>query len=141
MSEEDNLQEIVGQMKIIEAYLNDLASKEATITRLIEEGRAAVDAIRNVSGSGNVEALMPIGIGIYMQGSVAPSSKLLVSIGSGVAVEKSREDAINYVEARMKELETALRTMFAQKQELSMKMEEVRAEANKIMRSMQKKSG
>jgi len=141
MSEEENLQALVSQMKLIEAYLNDLISKETTVSRLIEEGRFAIDAIRNMSGTDNVQALMPIGIGVYMQSSVASVDKLLVSIGSGVAIEKSKDDAINYIESRIKELEVALRNISSQKQDLAMKMEEARAEANTTVQKLQKKSG
>jgi len=141
MSEEENLQALVSQMKLIEAYLNDLISKETTVSRLIEEGRFAIDAIRNMSGTDNVQALMPIGIGVYMQSSVASVDKLLVSIGSGVAIEKSKDDAINYIESRIKELEVALRNISSQKQDLAMKMEETRAEANTTVQKLQKKSG
>jgi prefoldin alpha subunit len=141
MSEEEKLQVLVTQMKMIESYLNDILSREATVGRLIEEGRSAIDAIRNMSGTDDVQALMPIGIGVYMQASVVPVGKLLLSIGSGVAVEKSRDDAINYIESRIKELEVALRSMSSQKQDLAMKMEQARAEANVMIQKMHKKSG
>jgi len=141
MSEEEKLQALVAQMKVIEAYLNDILSKEATVSRLIEDGRFAIDAIRNMSGTDNVQTLMPIGIGVYMQASVAPVDKLLVSVGSGVAIEKRRDDAINYIESRIKELEVALRSMFSQKQDLAMKMEQTRAEVNSMAQKLQKKSG
>ncbi len=141
MSEEEKLQALVGQMKVIEAYMNDILVREATVTRLMEEGRFAIDAIRNMSGMDDVQTLMPIGIGIYMQASVAPADKLLVSVGSGVAMEKSKDDAINYIESRIKELEVALRSMLSQKQDLEMKMEQTRAVVNTIMQALQKKSG
>lgn len=139
--EEEKLQSLVAQMKIIETYLNDAISKEAAISRLIEEGRSAIDAIRNMSGNHNVQTLMPIGIGVYVQASVAPPDKLLVSVGSGVAIEKGKDDAVNYIESKIKELETVLRSIFSQKQDLAMKMENTRAEVNALMQSIQKKSG
>ena len=141
MSEEEKLQALVGQMKMIEAYLNDILSKEAAVSRLIEEGRSTIDAIRSLSGTDHVQTLMPIGIGVYMQASVAAVGKLLVSVGSGIAIEKSKDDAIAYIETRIKELETALRSMFSQKQDLEMKMEQTRAEVNAMVQKIQRKSG
>ena len=141
MSEEEKLQALVGQMNVIEAYLNDISSKEAAVGRLMEEGRSAIDAIRNVSGNDQAQTLMPIGIGVYMSASVTSGDKLLISIGSRVAVEKSREDAISYVESRVKELEVALRSMFAQKQELESRMEQTRAEVNALAQKLRSKSG
>ncbi|MFQ5969332.1 MAG: prefoldin subunit alpha [Nitrososphaerales archaeon] len=141
MSEEEKLQALVAEMKMIEAYLNDIFSREATISRLIEEGRLAIDAIKNISGSDQVQTLMPIGIGVYMQAYVTPVDKLLLSVGSGVAIEKSKDDAVNYIESRTQELEVALRTMVSQKQELATKMEQTKAQINAIMQKFQQKSG
>lgn len=138
MSGEEKLQTLVAQMKMIEAYLNDIATRETTIARLIEEGRSAVDAIRSMSGKDNVQTLVPVGIGVYMQASVTPPDKLLLSVGSGVAIEKSRDDVINYIETRMREMEAALHSIFSQKQGLEMKMEQTRAEVNTLIQSMQK---
>jgi prefoldin alpha subunit len=141
MSDEEKLQALIGQMNVIEAYVNDISSKEAAVGRLMEEGRSAIDAIRNVSNTDQAQTLMPIGIGVYIRAAVAPNDKLLISIGSGVAVEKSREDAINYVESKVKELEVALRSMFSQKQELESRMEQTRAEANALAQKLRSKSG
>ncbi len=138
MSEQEKLQALVAQMKMIEAYLNDVMTREATITRLLEDGRSAVDAIRNISGTGDVQTLMPIGIGVFMHAAVAPADKLLLSVGSGVAIEKSRDDVVAFIENRMREMEAALRTVFSQKHELEMKMEQSRAEVNALLQQMQK---
>ncbi len=141
MSEEEKLQTLVSQIKLLEAYIDDMQSRESTVVRMIEEGRFAIDAMMTLSGADDVQTLMPIGIGVYMQASVAPSGKLLISIGSGIAIEKSKDDAINYIESRVKELEVALRTLLSQKQDLAMKMEQTKAEVNAVYQGLQKKSG
>jgi prefoldin alpha subunit len=141
MSEEEKLQALIGQMNVIEAYLNDIGSKEAAVGRLMEEGRSAIDAIRNFSSTDRSQTFMPVGIGVYVQASVASGDKLLISIGSGVAIEKTKEDAISYVESKVKELEVALRSMFSQKQELEARMEQTRAEVNALAQKLRSKSG
>lgn len=136
MSGEEKLQALVAQMKMIEAYLGDIAEREVTIAKLIEDGKLAVDAIRNISGSENVQILMPLGIGVYAPASVAPAEKLVVNVGADVALEKTRDDAINYIESRVGELEAALRSIFSQKQDLQVKMEQSRAEVNALLQGM-----
>ncbi len=140
MSEEEKIQALVSQMKLYEAYLNDIASRENTVARLMEEGRLAIEAIKNISGQDAVQTLMPIGIGIYMQTSTSSNNKLLINIGAGVAIEKSKDDAVTYVESRLKEMEVALRSMMSQKQELATRMEQTRAEVNTILQKIQKSS-
>ena len=138
MSEEEKMQALVGQMKLYEAYLNDIDTRESSVARLMEEARLAIEAIKSISGQEPAQTLMPIGIGVYMQTSTSPSNKLLISIGSGVAIEKSKDDAVAYIESRLKELEVALRSMLSQKQEIAARMEQMRTEANAVLQKMQK---
>ena len=138
MSEEEKMQALVGQMKLYEAYLNDIDTRESTVARLMEEARQAIEAIQSISGQEPAQTLMPIGIGVYMQTATSPNNKLLISIGSGVAIEKSKDDAVAYIESRLKELEVALRSMLSQKQEIAARMEQMRTEANTVLQKMQK---
>jgi len=138
MSEEEKMQAIMSQMKLYEAYLNDILARENTITRLREEGRLAIEAIKDISGQEVVQTLMPIGIGVFMQTSASSSNKLLISIGAGVAVEKSKDDAVAYIESRLKEMEVAVRSMMSQKQEIVTRMEQMRAELNAMLQKMQR---
>ncbi|MFQ5941437.1 MAG: prefoldin subunit alpha [Nitrososphaerales archaeon] len=138
MSGEERIQQLVSQMKVYEAYLNDILARENTVVRLMEEGRLAIEAIRNISGQEPMQTLMPVGLGIYMHTSVSADNKLLINIGAGVAIEKRKDDVVTFVESRLKEMEVALRSMTAQKQELAAKMEQTRAEVNTILQKIQK---
>ena len=137
MSEEEKLQALVTQMKMYESYLSDILARENSITRLMEEGRLGIEAIKNISEEEQLELLMPIGMGIYVQTLSSPNKKLLVNIGAGVAIEKSKNEAVTYVETRLKEVEGALRSMIVQKQEITTKMEQTRNEVNSILKKTQ----
>src|ERR671939_890934 len=100
---DQKINEMVQQSRILEAYMNDTITRQATVTRLIEEARLASSAIQNVTGESEVESLMPVGIGVYIRALVPPVTKLLVNVGAGVTIEKNKEDAINYIESRIKE--------------------------------------
>jgi prefoldin alpha subunit len=52
-------------------------------------------------------------------------------------VEKSRNDALNYVEARIKEYEVAARQLEAQRQEMESRMEQMQAQINQMLRAAQ----
>ena len=137
MSEEEKLQALVTQMKMYESYLSDILARENSITRLMEEGRLGIEAIKNISEEEPLEMLMPIGMGIYVQTLSSPNKKLLVNIGAGVAIEKSKNEAVTYVETRLKEVEGAFRSMIVQKQEITTKMEQTRNEVNSILKKIQ----
>ena len=138
---EQRINEMVQQSRVLEAYMNDIMTRQVTVTKLMEEARMASTSIQGISQDSEVESLMPIGIGVYVKTSVPPVKKLVVTLGAGVALEKSREDALNYVEARIKEYEVAARQLEAQRQEIAMRMEQMQAHINQMIRAAQMQQG
>ena len=124
---EQKINEMVEQSRILEAYMNDIINREATVTRLVGEARLSSTAIQNIVDENVVEALTPVGIGVYIKTIVPPIKRLLINVGAGVTVEKTREDAINYVEAKIKEFDLALRQLLSQKQQIAVRMEQIQA--------------
>lgn len=134
---EQRINEMVQQSRMFEAYMNDVMTRQVTVNRLMEEARLASTTIQNITSESEVESLMPMGIGVYVKTLVPPIKKLLVNLGAGVAVEKSREDALNYVESRIKEYEVAARQLEAQRQELAMRMDQLQSQINQMIRAAQ----
>jgi prefoldin alpha subunit len=130
---EQKINEMVQQSRILEAYMNETITRQATFTRLIEEARLSSSAIQSITGESEVESLVPVGIGVYIRASLPPVKKLLVNVGAGVTIEKSREDTINYVESRIKEFEIALGQLANQKQQLEMRMEQIQGQVNQML--------
>jgi prefoldin alpha subunit len=134
---EQRINEMVQQSRVLEAYMNDIMTRQVTVTRLMEEARLASTTIQNFPSESEVESLMPIGIGVYVKTNVPPTKKLLVNLGASVVVEKNRNDALNYVEARIKEYEVAARQLEAQRQDMETRMEQMQAQINQMLRAAQ----
>jgi len=130
---EQKINEMVQQSRILEAYMNDIITRETTVTRLIEEARLASSAVQSITGESEVESLMPVGIGVYVRALIPPVKKLLINVGAGVTVEKSREDTITYIESRIKEFEVALRQLTNQKQQKEVRMEQIQNQVNQML--------
>lgn len=138
---EQRINEMVQQSRVLEAYMNDVMTRQVTVTKLMEEARMASTTIQGISQDSEIESLMPVGIGVYVKTNVPPVKKVVVTLGAGVALEKSREDALNYVEARIKEYEVAARQLEAQRQEIAMRMEQMQAHINQMIRAAQMQQG
>jgi prefoldin alpha subunit len=134
---EQRINELVQQSRILEAYMNDIMTRQVTVSKVMEEARLASTTIQNITSESDVESLMPIGIGIYVKTMVPPIKKLLVNLDAGVAIEKSREDALNYVEARIKEYEVASRQLEAQRQEIAMRANQLQSQINQMIQAAQ----
>src|ERR687886_1439772 len=134
---EQRMNELVQQSRILEAYMNDIMTRQVTVNRAIEEARLASATIQNITSDSDVESLMPIGIGIYVKTTVPPMKKLLVNLDAGIAIEKSREDALNYVESRIKEYEVAARQLEAQRQQIGMHINQLQSQINQMIQTAQ----
>jgi prefoldin alpha subunit len=134
---EQRINELVQQSRILEAYMNDVMTRQVTVSKLMEEARMASNTIQNITSESDVESLMPIGIGVYVKTNVPPIKKLLINLDAGVAIEKSREDALNYVETRIKEYEVAARQLEAQRQEIAMRINQLQSQINQMIQAAQ----
>jgi len=134
---EQRINELVQQSRILEAYMNDIMTRQVTVSKLMEEAHLASNTIQNITSESDVESLMPIGIGVYVKTTVAPIKKLLINLDAGVAIEKSREDALNYVETRIKEYEVAARQLEAQRQEIAMRINQLQSQINQMIQAAQ----
>src|SRR5262245_18870406 len=105
---EQKISEMVQQSKILESYLNEILTRESALTRLIGEAQLASEGLQSLSSEGEIDSLIPLGTGVYVRSTIIQVKSLLVNIGAGVCIEKSKVDAINYVEAKIKEFELGI---------------------------------
>src|ERR671930_2478093 len=138
---EEKINEMVQQSRILEAYMNDIINREATITRLMEEARLASNAVQNIADESDIESLASVGIGVHMKALIPPVKKLLINLGAGVAIEKSREDTLNYIESKIREFEIALRQLVNQKQQIETRMEQIQNQINQMLKQAPAQSG
>ena len=138
---EQRINELVQQSRILEAYMNDIMTRQVTVSKLMEEARLASSTIQNITSESDVDSLMPIGIGVYVKTTVPPIKKLLINLDAGVAIEKNREDALNYVESRIKEYEVAARQLEAQRQEIAMRINQLQSQINQMIQTAQQQPG
>ncbi len=139
---EEQAQQLMQQMQMLETYFSDLSQREGTFLSVLREATAAIDSMKSLSEKPESETLVPIGIGTYVPTKISSKSKIVLSIGAGVAVEKDFPSAINYLEAHIKEIEVALQDNAAKKQDAAARLEQGREQVNQLMQAVSKpKSG
>ena len=103
MSEEQT-QQLLYQMQMLENLFGELTQKESSIINIIREANSAIHSIKGISAQTDSDSLVPIGLGAFIKSKVSSTEKIIINVGSGVAIEKNHNDAINYLESRLKEL-------------------------------------
>ena len=141
---EEQAQQLMQQMQMLETYFSDLSQREGTFMNVLREATAAIESIKSLNQKSDSETLVPIGMGTYIPTQISSNNKIIMNIGAGVAVEKDFDSAINYLEARIKEIEIDLQDNAAKKQDAAARLEQGRAQINQLMQAeaqSQPKSG
>ena len=130
---EEQAQQLMQQMQMLETYFTDLSQREGTLLSVLREAISTIESIKSLRQKPNSDTLVPIGMGTYVQTKILSNDKIVLNIGAGIAVEKTYDSTINYLEARIKEIEIALQDTSAKKQEVIARLEHGKEQMNQLM--------
>ena len=130
---EEQAQQLLYQMQMLEGYLSELSQKEATIVSVIREASSAIQSLKTIDNKTDNETLTPVGLGTFIKTKVVPNEKLILNIGAGIAIEKDKDSAINFLELRLKEMQVALRETSNQKQQISASLEQGKQQMEQML--------
>lgn len=130
---EEQAQQLMQQMQMLETYFTDLSQREGTLLNVLREAISAIESIKSLRQKPNSDTLVPIGMGTYVQTKILSNDKIVLNIGAGIAVEKTYDSTINYLEARIKEIEIASQDTSAKKQEVIARLEHGKEQMNQLM--------
>jgi len=131
---EEQAQQLLYQMQMLESYASNLEQKDNAILAYLREATSSIQSIRGLQNK-EAESLIPVGLGTYLNAKVLGDSKVLQDIGAGVVVEKDPETAVNYLETRIKELQVVLNETRAQRQDVMMRLEQLKDHMNSFIQS------
>jgi len=123
---------------MLETYFGDLSQREGTLYGVLREAAAAIESIRSLSQKSDSEALVPIGMGTFVKAKISSNDKFVLNIGAGISLEKDSTSAINYLEARIKEIEMAIKDTSAKKHDAAAKLEQGKNQINQLMQAESK---
>lgn len=130
---EEHAQQFMHQMQMLETYFTDLTQREGTLLSVLREAVSAIESIKALREKPNSDTLVPIGMGTYVQTKILSSDKIVLNIGAGIAVEKTYDSSISYLEARIKEIQVALQDTSVKKQEVLARLEQGKEQMNQLM--------
>jgi prefoldin alpha subunit len=137
MSEEQQAQQLMQQLQMLENHFTQLAQQENNIVNIIREANSAIQSISETKTKTESDSLVPIGMGVYIKSKIQSKDKVIIDVGSGVAVEKDQNSAINWLESRLKELEIALQNVSSQRKQVADNLEIGKQQMQNIMQKSQ----
>lgn len=141
MSDEEKLQSMVYELRLLEGRFNELNSHRQFLLRAFAEANAGRDALRGLSESDSSDVLIPLGGGIFVKGTTPPPDRILLGIGADVVMEQNRDEALKSVDMRLKELENAVAGIEAQRNDLANRINAQRTAINNLAAKQQPPQG
>jgi prefoldin alpha subunit len=139
---EEKAQQLMQQMQMLETYFADLSQREGTLYNVLREATAAIESIKSLSQKSDSETLVPVGMGTFVKTKISSNDKIVLNIGAGISLEKDSASAINYLEARIKEIEVAIQDTSAKKNDAAAQLEQGKNQINQLMQpDSQNRSG
>ena len=127
------LRRAVANLELVRAQIENLGRQEELLRITLEEiSRARETLVRAKDSGDGADLLMPIGSNSFVFGALRDPRRVIVGIGSDVAIELETDDAIARLEARVKAIEEAERGLAARMQELSIAEEESGAKVQEL---------
>ena len=138
MSDEQT-QQLLYRTQVLEGYFSELTQKESSIISIIREATSAIECLKSINDKDDNETLMPIGLGTFVKTKITPNKKLILNIGAGIAIEKDKDSAINFLELRLKEMQVALQETSNQKQQISANLEQGKQQMEQMLAASRSK--
>jgi len=132
---EEQAQQLMHQMQMLESYFTELSQRENSLLNVFKDATSAIETIKGTSKKSESDTLIPIGMGTFIKTKILSGEKIVLNVGAGVAIEKDKDSAINFLESRIKEIEVALQDTAAKKQDVASKLEQGKAEMNRFIES------
>lgn len=122
-SDDERINNLVAEIRVLEGALNEIATRQNFLERILIDSRTAVETIKGVDSTSSDEVLVPVGAGVLLRSVPPKVDKVLVNIGANVVVEKSRDEATKFMESRAKDLEESLGALISQRNQVSQRLD------------------
>ncbi|MCM2326058.1 MAG: prefoldin subunit alpha [Candidatus Woesearchaeota archaeon] len=109
---DEEIKKLNSHLESVDEQLSDLNSSKTVINKFTELKKG--DELR-----------IPIASGIYIKGELQDTKRLMVNVGTGVAVEKSPEDVVKILDSQLIELSGYRETIVDQMKHIIVRIEEI----------------
>lgn len=130
----EELQKKLVEFQLLNLNLNVLQERVQTVNQRASELQKTRNAIDELKTTKPNKAMIPLGSGNFVFGSVEDSENVIVGIGSGVAIKKKREEAIDILDNKIRESENVLNDLTNQTQAVIERLETLQLEIEKLQK-------
>ncbi|MEM4258874.1 MAG: prefoldin subunit alpha [Candidatus Thermoplasmatota archaeon] len=130
-------QEITRNMTLLEYYKEQLNTIDIQMQMVqaamadMYKAKMTVESIQKTAQKS--EILIPIGGGVYLQGMLGDTSKVLVGVGADIVIEKTSEEAVKKIDERIQSLSESQQKLLQMGQRLEQEAAELSKKTQKMI--------
>ncbi|MDG6926561.1 MAG: prefoldin subunit alpha [Nitrososphaerota archaeon] len=132
-SEEERVNNLVAEIRVLESTFNELSGRQNLLERILIETRSAMETLVGLGSAKTDEVLIPVGGGILVRASPPSVDRVLLNVGANVVVEKSKDYASKFMEARAKEIEESIVSIASQRNQIAQRLDSDRRALQNIV--------
>jgi len=134
MDKKEALQKKIIEFQFLDANLKMLQEKAEINNEKLEELQRTKAAIEELKGTKPNKALIPLGSGNFVYGTIESCDNIIVGIGSDIAIKKKREEVLEILDKRIKENENSLKDLINQISAFVLQLEKVQQDIERVQR-------
>ncbi|MBN2518457.1 MAG: prefoldin subunit alpha [Candidatus Altiarchaeota archaeon] len=139
MNDSQKLQLLLYKIQSQQGTLQELYKQLALVERSLSELEDTIAAIEEIPKTKEGEALVPVGLGIFVKAELLEKNKFLVSVGSDIFLDKTAAEAKEYLEAQKGRIRRNHELMNAQIKKIQMDLNSSTKEAEGLYVKLQGK--
>lgn len=140
--DEEELRRLAVELRILEGTVESLRSRMSFVSAALNELNLANMTLEGIEKE-KIDAplFVPIGGGSYVKARLESAEKILYGVGSGVAIEKTIEEAKEGVSNRISELNKTRMSLEQQLAQVLRKIEEDQNRFRELAGKLEKEAG
>lgn len=137
MDDQQKLQQMITQLNTYKSQAEMLQKQVEALQQSMAELDVLEKTIDDLQNKDSVESLVPVGGGAFMKAEIKDTSNIIMSIGAGIAVKQTAEEAKVTVESQKDELKDSLDKTLQSLQQVTDVIGQLSPAAEKLMANLQ----
>jgi prefoldin alpha subunit len=136
LEERQRLQRILAELEEYQNTAELLRQQLSIWASSISELSMTIETVKTIKGlKPETEILVPIGSDSYATTKIAVTDRVITGLGSNISAERSIEDAVKMLEARISEFAEHLEQGRSELEKLGERIDALRPEAERILKN------
>ena len=137
MEDQQRLEEMVNELNMYKSQADLLQQQVEAIQASLGEVEILESTLEDIKDKKSLEIMVPVGAGSFMSAEIKKTDEVIMSVGAGVAIKKSAEEAKETLANQKEELSDSLDKMMNNLQKISQIIAQLSPQAEDLMRKVQ----